>query len=119
MAGKAESTGSVATEVATSVGTSRTYMMSPSAIKTETQDLLPLNVRKRVAGSSTLPRKQRRHLPSASQIRGRSQLAAQEMHRKRPLTLTTISSELIGDTVQYLRTLSNRMLVSDTIPSTE
>jgi hypothetical protein len=34
-----QSIGSVATEVATSVGSSRNYMMSPSAIKTENQHL--------------------------------------------------------------------------------
>ena len=93
-------------------------MMSPSAIKTENQDLLPLNARKRVADSSTLPRKQRRHSSSAAQIQGRSQLAAQEIHQ-RPLTLTRISRKLVSDTIQYLRTLSDRMLVSDTISSRE
>ncbi|KAJ5346822.1 uncharacterized protein N7506_000075 [Penicillium brevicompactum] len=114
-----QSTGSVATEVATSVGSSRNYMMSPSAIKTENQDLAPLNARKRVADSSNLPRKQHRHSSSASQIQGRSQLAAQEMHRKRSLTLTTTSRKLVSDTIQYLKTLSDRILIADTISSTE
>ncbi|KAJ5895698.1 hypothetical protein N7495_007389 [Penicillium taxi] len=67
-----QSTGSVAIEVATSVDSSRNYMMSLSAIKTENQDLPPLIARKRVVDSSTLPRKQRRHSSSASQIQGRS-----------------------------------------------
>ena len=94
-------------------------MMSLSAIKTENQDLPPLNARKRVADPSTLQRKQRRHSFSTSQIQRRSQLAAQEVHRKRPLTLTTISRSLVSDTIQYLQTLSDRMLVSDTISSRE
>lgn len=92
--------------------------MSPSAIKIENQDLAPLNARKRVDGSSNLPRKQHRHSSSASQIQGRSQLAAQEMHRKRSLTLTT-SRKLVSDTIQYLQTLSDRILIADTISSTE
>jgi hypothetical protein len=114
-----QSTGSVATEVATSVGSSRSYMMSPSAIKTENKDLPPLNARKRVADSFNFPRKQHRHSSFASQIQGRSQLAAQEMHRKRPLTLTTTSRKLVSDTFQYLQTLSDRILIADTISSTE
>ncbi|CAG8387708.1 unnamed protein product, partial [Penicillium salamii] len=71
-----QSTGLVATEVATSVPISRDYMMPPSAIKAENQDLPPMNARKRVADSSNLPQKQRRHSCSASQKQGVSQLAA-------------------------------------------
>lgn len=112
-----QSAGSVATEVATSVDSSRNDTMSPSAIKTENQDLPPLNARKRVV-DSTLPRKQRRHSSSASQIQGCSQLATQ-VHRKRPLTLTTVSRNLVSDTIRYLQTLSDRMLISDTISSKE
>lgn len=114
-----QSIGSVATEVATSVGSSRIYMMSPIAIKTENQDIASLNARKRIADSSNLPRKQHRHSSSASQIQGRSQLAAQEIHQKRPLTLTTKSRKLVSDTIQYLQTLSDRILIADTISSTE
>ncbi|KAJ5348558.1 uncharacterized protein N7506_001811 [Penicillium brevicompactum] len=114
-----QSAGSVATEVATSVGSSMIYMMSPSAIKTENQDLAPLNASKRVADSSNLPRKQHRHSSSASQIQGRSQLAAQEMYRRRPFSHITISRNLISDTIQYLQTLSDRILIADTISSTE
>jgi hypothetical protein len=88
--------------------------MLQSAIKAESQDLSPLNVRKRVA-DSTFPRKQRRHSSSASQIQGGSQAASQEMYRKRPRTLTTISRKLAIDTIQYLQTLSDRILISDTI----
>lgn len=42
-----QSTGSVATEVATSVSSSRNYMMSPSAIKTEYQDPAPTECEKK------------------------------------------------------------------------
>ncbi|CAG8110381.1 unnamed protein product [Penicillium nalgiovense] len=110
-----QSTSSVSTEVATSVASSRDYMMPKSAIKAECQDLPPLNVRKRVADSSTFPRKQRRHSSSASQVQGGSQGASQEIYRKRPRTLTTISRKLAIDTIQYLQTLSDRILISDTI----
>jgi hypothetical protein len=41
------------------------------------------------------------------------------MYQKRPLTLTTISRELVSDTIQSLQTLSDRTLIPDTIPSTE
>ncbi|KAJ5046865.1 hypothetical protein NUH16_003365 [Penicillium rubens] len=110
-----QSTGSVSTEVATSVASSMDYMMRKSSITAERQDLPPLSARKRVADSSTFPRKQRRHSSSGSQIQGGSQRAAQEMYRKRPPTLTTINRKLVFDTIQYLQTLSDRILISDTI----
>ncbi|CAG8155174.1 unnamed protein product [Penicillium nalgiovense] len=96
----------------TSVASSRDYMMPKSAIKAECQDLPPLNVRKRVADTSTFPRKQRRHSSSAPQIQGGSQGASQEIYRKRPRTFTTISRKLAIDTIQYLQMLSDRILIS-------
>ncbi|CAP79576.1 hypothetical protein PCH_Pc23g00820 [Penicillium rubens Wisconsin 54-1255] len=68
--------GSVATELATSVVSSRDYMITPSAIKAESHDLPPLNVKKRPAESPTFSRKRRRHSYSSSQILGRSQTCA-------------------------------------------
>ena len=114
-----QSTGSVTTEAVTYVGTSfassRAPMLSPSVIKTESQDLSPLNAKKRVAESSTLPRKRHRHSYSTSQIPGRSQL----VHRKRPPSNIKVSRKMINDTVQYLQTLSDRILISDAIPPRE
>ncbi|OQE65071.1 hypothetical protein PENNAL_c0215G09798 [Penicillium nalgiovense] len=114
-----QSTGSVATEVVTSVATSLASpggsTLSPSVIKTESQDLSPLNAKKRVAESSTLPRKRRRHSYSTSQIPGRSQL----VHRKRPPSNIKISRKMVNDTIQYLQTLSDRILISDTISPRE
>jgi hypothetical protein len=37
------------------------------------------------------------------------------MHRKRPLTLTTASGKFVRDTIQYLQTLFDRILIGDTI----
>ncbi|KZN94107.1 hypothetical protein EN45_042950 [Penicillium chrysogenum] len=74
-----QSTGPVATEAVTSVGTSlgslRASTLSPSVIRAENQDLPPLNVKKRAAESSTLPRKRRRDSYSTSQLPGHPQLA--------------------------------------------
>ncbi|CAG8213440.1 unnamed protein product [Penicillium nalgiovense] len=110
-----QSTGSVATEVATSVGTSLADSMastlSPSAMKAVSQDLPPLNAKERAAVSSSLPRKRRRHSYSTSQIPGRSQL----VHRKRSPSLIKISRGMVNETIQYLQTLSDRILISDTI----
>ncbi|CAG8143252.1 unnamed protein product [Penicillium nalgiovense] len=65
-----QSTGPIATEAVTSVGTSlgslRASTLSLSVIRAENQDLPPLNVEKRAAESLTLPRKRRRHLYSTS-----------------------------------------------------
>ncbi|CAG8393820.1 unnamed protein product [Penicillium salamii] len=114
-----QSTGSVATEVATSVATSLaspgSNTLPPIAIKTEDQYCPSLNAKKKAAESSFLSRKQRRHSYSISQKPGRSQL----MHRKSPPSLTTVSIEMVNDTIQYLQTLSDRILISDTIPSRE
>ncbi|CAG8944716.1 unnamed protein product [Penicillium salamii] len=87
-----------AIEVATSAGSSRNYMMSPNTIKVENQDLSLLNVRKRIQG----------HL----------QLVAQ-MHRKRTIIFVIISRKLVGDIIQYLQMLSDCILISDIISSTE
>lgn len=69
-------TGSVATEVVTSVATppasSRASALYPSVIKAESQDLPPLNAKKRAAESSTLPPKRHRYSYSNFQILGRS-----------------------------------------------
>ncbi|CAG8013109.1 unnamed protein product [Penicillium nalgiovense] len=114
-----QSTGSVATEVVTSVATSLASSgastLSPSVIKTESQDLPPLNAKKRAAESSTLPRKRRRHSYSTSQIPGRSQL----VHQKRLPSNIKISRRMVNDTIQYLQTLSDRILISDTISPRE
>ncbi|CAG8078437.1 unnamed protein product [Penicillium nalgiovense] len=114
-----QSTGSVATEVATSVGTSLAGSMastlSPSAMKAVSQDLPPLNARKRAAVSSILPRKRRRHSYSTSQIPGRSQL----VHRRRSPSLIKISRDMVNETIQYLLTLSDRISISDTISHRE
>ncbi|KAJ5348518.1 uncharacterized protein N7506_001771 [Penicillium brevicompactum] len=114
-----QSTTSVATEVATSVATSLaspgSYTLPPIAIKTENQDSLPTNGKKRAAESSSLPRKQRRHSYCTPQKPDNSQ----GMHPKRPLNLTTVSVEMVNDTIQYLQMLSDRILVSDTISSRE
>jgi hypothetical protein len=80
-------------------------------MKAESQDLPPLNVKKRAGESSTLPRKRRRHSYSTSQIPGHSQL----MHRKRLPSLATISRQMVNDTIQYLQTLSDHILISDAI----
>ncbi|KAI3092129.1 hypothetical protein CBS147333_10257 [Penicillium roqueforti] len=110
-----QSTGSVAIEAITSVGTSlassRASTLPPSVIKAESQDLPPLNAKKRAAEASALPRKRRRHSYFTSQIPGRSQL----MHRKRLTSLASISRQMIIDTIQYLQTLSDHTLISDTI----
>ncbi|CRL27407.1 unnamed protein product [Penicillium camemberti] len=112
-------TGSVPTEVATSVATSlaspESYTLPPIAIKAENQDFSPTNAKRRAAKSSSLPRKQRRISYSASQKPGRSQL----MHRKSPPSLTIVSTEMLNDTIQYLQTLSDRILTFDTISSRE
>ena len=114
-----QSTGSVATEVATSVAISLaspgSYTLPPTAIKAENQDFPPLNAKKRAAESSFLPRKQRRHSYSISHKPGRSQ----PIHRKSPSSLTTVSIEMVNDTIQYLQTLSDRILIFDTISSRE
>ncbi|CAG7935651.1 unnamed protein product [Penicillium salamii] len=113
-----QSTTSVATEVATSVATSvaspGSYTLPPIVIKTENPDFPPL-IAKRAAESSSLPRKKRRHSYSISQKPDNSQ----GMHRKSPLNLTTVSVEMVNDTIQYLQMLSDRILVSDTISSRE
>ncbi|KAJ5305542.1 uncharacterized protein N7443_005202 [Penicillium atrosanguineum] len=59
----------------------------------------PENGKKRAAGSSTLSRK----------------LATQQIHRKRLLRATAISTKMINDTIQYLQTVSDHILISDTI----
>ncbi|KAJ5471438.1 hypothetical protein N7530_008795 [Penicillium desertorum] len=114
-----QSTGSVATEVATSVGNSPAGSMastlSPSAMKAEIHDLPPLNVKKRPAESPTFSRKRRRHSYSTSQIPCRSQL----VYRKRPPSLIKISRDMANDTIQYLQTVSDRILISDTISPRE
>ncbi|KZN90157.1 hypothetical protein EN45_002690 [Penicillium chrysogenum] len=114
-----QSTGSVATEVVTSVATSLASAgastLSPSVIKTESQDLPPLDAKKRAAESSTPPRKRRRHSHSTSQIPGRSQLA----HQKRLPSNIKISEKMVNDTIQYLQTLSDHILISDTISPRE
>jgi hypothetical protein len=90
-----QSTGSVATEAVTSVGTSlagsRASTLPPSVMSAERQDLPPLNARKRAAESSTLPRKRRRHSYSTSQIPGRSQPVC----RKRTPSLIKISRKMV------------------------
>ena len=93
-------------------------MIPQSAIKAESQALPPLNAGKRVADFPTFPQEQRQRSSSASEIHGGSQRATQEMHRKTSLT-TTIGRKLIIDTIQYLQTISDRILISDTIPCTE
>ncbi|KAJ5862020.1 hypothetical protein N7455_006088 [Penicillium solitum] len=114
-----QSTGSVAIEVVTSVATSlassEASTLPPSVIKAESQDMPPLNAKKRAAKSSTLPRKRRRHSYSTSQIPGRSQL----VHRKRPSSNIKISRKMVNDTIQYLQTLSDRILISGTISPRE
>ncbi|KAL2696014.1 hypothetical protein AAEP93_003314 [Penicillium crustosum] len=114
-----QSTGSVAivvvTSVATSLASSRASTLPPSVIEAESQGLPPLNAKKRAAESSTLPRKRHRHSYSTSQISGRSQL----VHRKRPPSNIKISRKMINDTIKYLQTLSDRILISDTISPRE
>ncbi|KZN93321.1 hypothetical protein EN45_034950 [Penicillium chrysogenum] len=115
-----QSTGSVATEAVTSIGTSLAGSMastlSPSAMKAESQDLPPPNATKRAAEPSTLPRKRRRHSYSISQIPGRSQ----RVYSKRPPpSLIRISRHMVNDTIQYLQTLSDRILICDTISPRE
>ena len=114
-----QSTGPVATEAVTSVGTSlgssRASTLSPSVIRAENQDLPPLNVKKRAAESSTLPRKRRRHSYSTSQIPGHPRRA----YQKRPPCLIKISRKMVNDTIQYLQTLSDRILICDTISPRE
>ncbi|CAG8187723.1 unnamed protein product [Penicillium nalgiovense] len=109
------STGSVATEVVTSVATSfaksKVYTFSPSVIKPESHNLPPLNAKRGAAKTSALPRKRRRHSYSISEIPGHSQL----MHRKRLPGLATISRQMVNDTIQYLQSLSDHILISDTI----
>ncbi|CAG8023741.1 unnamed protein product [Penicillium nalgiovense] len=110
-----QSTGSVATEAVTSVGTSLASLgastLPLSARKAERQDLPPLNAKKRAAESLTLPRKRRRHSYSTSRIPGHSQ----PVYRKRPLSLIRISRDMVNDIIQYLQTLSDRILIYDTI----
>ncbi|CAG8153211.1 unnamed protein product, partial [Penicillium nalgiovense] len=114
-----QSTGSVATEAVTSVGTSlgssRASTLSPSVIRAENQDLPPLNVKKRAAESSIVPRKRRRDSYSTSQIPGHPQLA----YQKRPPCLIKISRKMVNDTIQYLQMLSDRILICDTISPRE
>ncbi|CAG8362825.1 unnamed protein product [Penicillium nalgiovense] len=113
------STRSVATEVVTSVATllanPEASTLPPSVIKDESHDLAPLNAKRRAAEASALPRKRRRHSYSTSQIPGRSQL----VHRKRPPSNIKISRKMVNDTIQYLQTLSDRILISDAIPPRE
>ncbi|CAG8155085.1 unnamed protein product [Penicillium nalgiovense] len=110
-----QSTGSVATEAVTSVGTSLASSgastLPPSAREAENQDLPPQNAKKRAAESSTLPRKRRRHSYSTSRIPGHSQ----PVYRKRPPSLIRISRDMVNDTIQYLQTLSDRILICDII----
>ncbi|CAG8891926.1 unnamed protein product [Penicillium nalgiovense] len=105
-----QSTGSVATEAVTSVGTSlagsMTSTLSPSAMKAVSQDSPTRNAKKRAAESSTLPRKRRRHSYSTSRI---------PVYQKRPPSLIRISRDMVNDTIQYLQTLSDRILICDTI----
>ncbi|CAG8945116.1 unnamed protein product [Penicillium salamii] len=90
-----QSTTSVATEVATSVATSlaspESYTLPPITIKTENLDFPPLIAKKKAA----------------------------KIHRKNPLNLTTVSFEMVNNTIQYLQMLSDCILVSDTISSRE
>ncbi|CAG7977454.1 unnamed protein product [Penicillium nalgiovense] len=110
-----QSTRSVATEAIISVGTSlaspKASTLPPSVIKAESQDLPPLNAKRGAAKTSAFPRKRRRHSYSISEIPGHSQL----MHRKRLPSLATISRQMVNDTIQYLQTLSDHILISDTI----
>ncbi|OGE49441.1 hypothetical protein PENARI_c021G05219 [Penicillium arizonense] len=78
---------SVATSVATSIASSRDSTSPHSDMKAETEDLSPLEGKKRAAESSTLSRK----------------LATQEMQRKRRISATAISTKMINDTIQYLQ----------------
>ena len=94
---------SVATSVATSIASSRDSTPPHSDMKAETQDLSPLEGKKRAAESSTLSRK----------------LATQEMQRKRRLGATAISTKMINDTIQYLQAVSDHISASDTISSRE
>jgi hypothetical protein len=114
-----KSTGSVATEAVTTVGTSlagsMTSTLYPSAMKAVSQDSPPRNAKKRAAESSTLPRKRHRHSYSTSQIPGHSQ----PVYRKRPRSLIRISRDMVNDTIQYLQTLSDRILISDSISPRE
>ncbi|CAG8359525.1 unnamed protein product [Penicillium salamii] len=113
------STATVATEVATSFATSLTSSesctLAPGSIKAENQDLLPLNAEMRPAESSTVSRKQCRTSYLASQTPG----CSQSVHRKRPRSVATISRKLVNNTIQYLKTLSDHILISDTISSRE
>ncbi|KAJ5869334.1 hypothetical protein N7455_004275 [Penicillium solitum] len=114
-----QSTGSVAIEAVTSVGTSlgslRASTLSLSVIRAENQDLPPLNVKKGAAESSIVPRKRRRDSYSTSQIPGHPQLA----YQKRPLCLIKISRKMVNDTIQYLQMLSDYILICDTISPRE
>ena len=94
---------SIATSVATSVASSRDSTLPQIDIKAENQDPSPPKGKKRAAESSTLSRK----------------LATQQMHRKRLPTATAISTKIIHDTIQYLQTVSDHILISDTISSRE
>ncbi|OGE48531.1 hypothetical protein PENARI_c028G06633 [Penicillium arizonense] len=94
---------SVATSVATTIASPRESTSPRTDRKAETQDLSPLEGKKRAAESSTLSRK----------------LATQEMQRKRHLSTTEISTKMINDTIQYLQTASDHISASDTISSRE
>ncbi|CAG8237200.1 unnamed protein product [Penicillium salamii] len=113
------SAASVATEVATSFDTPLASLgsstLAPDSKKAENQDLPSLNAKKRAAESSTVPRKKRRNSYPASESPGCSQM----VHRNRPRSVTTISREMVNDTIQYLQTLSDHILISDTISSRE
>ncbi|CAG8262681.1 unnamed protein product [Penicillium salamii] len=108
-----------ATEVATSFATSLASLgsctLAPGSIEAENQNLLPLNAEMRPAESSTVPRKQCGNSYPASQTPGWSQ----PVHRKRPRSVATISRKLVNNTIQYLQTLSDHILISDTISSKE
>ncbi|CDM38466.1 unnamed protein product [Penicillium roqueforti FM164] len=106
-----QSTRSVATEVATSVTSPRDYILPRSATKAEIHKLPPLNTKKRAAAASSLPQKRHRHSHSPPQIPDSSRL----VYRKRLPSLTKVSRQMVNDTIQYLQTLSDHILISDTI----
>ncbi|CAG8262000.1 unnamed protein product [Penicillium salamii] len=114
-----DSAASVATEVATSFATSLASSacckLAPGSIKAENQDLPPLNAKIRAAESSTVPRKQCGNSYPASQTPG----CSQPVHRKKPRSVATISRKLVNNSIQYLQTLSDHILISDTISSSE
>ncbi|CAG7962945.1 unnamed protein product [Penicillium salamii] len=113
------SAASIATKVATSfspsLASSESCTLAPGSTKAKNQDLPPLNPKMRAAESSTVPRKQCKNSYPASQTPGCSQL----VHKKRARSVETISTKLLNNTIQYLQTLSDHILISDTISSRE